>query len=96
MLISKPVAEGSTVTLKLTSGEELVARFNGETDTHYKLSKPVVLTMTQQGIGMVPYLITVDQDQDVTLNKATVTVISNTNKQAADQYIQGTTGIKLV
>lgn len=95
MLISKPITEGSTVTLKLTSGEELVARFNGESDTHYKLGKPVVLTMTPQGIGMVPYLITVDPDLDVSISKGTVTVMATTGKQASDQYIQGTTGIKL-
>ena len=40
MLIDKGVSAGEVVTLKLTSGEELVARLNEETATHYKLSKP--------------------------------------------------------
>jgi hypothetical protein len=45
---------------------------------------------------MVPYLFTVDPEKDIPLNKSTVTVIAPTEKSAADQYIQSTTGIKLV
>lgn len=95
MLISKPIEVGSIVTIKLTSGEELVSRLSEETDTHYKLSKPLVLTMGPQGIAMVPYLFTVSPEKDISLNKHTVTVIVETDKPAADQYLQGTTGIAL-
>lgn len=95
MLISKPIEQGSIVTIKLTSGEELVARLNNELEDQYELSKPVVLTMSPQGIAMVPYLITVSPTQDVRLAKNVVTVIASTDKAAADQYLQGTTGIAL-
>lgn len=95
MLISKPIEIGGIVTIKLTSGEELVSRLSEETDTHYKLSKPLVLTMGPQGIAMVPYLFTVSPDKDIALSKHTVTVIVETDKPAADQYLQGTTGIAL-
>lgn len=96
MLIDKGVTAGEVVTLKLTSGEELVAKLVEETVSHYKLAKPLVLTASHQGIGMVPYLFTVDPTKDIPLNKSTVTVIAATEKSAADQYIQSTTGIKLV
>ena len=95
MLIDKGVTAGEVITIKLTSGEELVAKLIEETASHYKLAKPLVLSMTQQGIGMMPYLFTVNPDKDVQLNKSTVTVIVPTDKQFSDQYIQGTTGIKL-
>jgi len=95
MLITKPISAGSIVTIKLTSGEEIVSRFEGETDTHYKLSKPLVLTMGPQGIAMVPYMFTVSPDKDISLSKSTITVIIETDKPAADQYLQGTTGIAL-
>jgi hypothetical protein len=95
MLIDKGISEGEVVTLKLTSGEELVAKLAEETATHYKLSKPLVLSMSAKGIGMVPYLFTVSPDKDVQLNKSTVTVIAASDKEFANQYLQGTTGITL-
>ena len=95
MLIDKGVAPGEVITLKLTSGEELVAKLVEETDTYYKLSRPMVIGMGQQGPGLMPYLFTVHPDKDVKLLKTTVTVAEATDKTFADQFIQSTTGIKL-
>ena len=95
MLISKGVAAGEVITLKLTSGEELVAKLDSETDTHYKLSRPMVIGMGQQGPGLMPYLFTVDPQRRVSLLKTTVTVAEPTDKTFADQFIESTTGIKL-
>jgi uncharacterized alpha/beta hydrolase family protein len=96
MLIDKGVSAGEVVTLKLTSGEELVARLDEETPTHYKLTKPMVIGMGQNGPGLMPYLFTVSQDKMVPLLKSTVTVAVSSDKIFADQYIQSTTNIKLV
>jgi uncharacterized alpha/beta hydrolase family protein len=96
MLIDKGVSAGEVVTLKLTSGEELVARLDEETPTHYKLTKPMVIGMGQSGPGLMPYLFTVSQDKTIPLLKPTVTVAVSSDKIFADQYIQSTTNIKLV
>jgi hypothetical protein len=95
MLIDKGVTVGEVVTIKLTSGEELIAKLVDDGPMHYKLSKPMVLTGGQQGIGMAPYLFTVNPDKDVRIAKATVTVCEATDKQFADSYISGTTGIAM-
>jgi len=95
MLIDKGAAVGEVVTLKLTSGEELIGKLVEETDAHYKLSRPMVIAMGQQGPGLMPYLITVSPDKDIKLSKGTVTVVAATDKMFADQFIQTTTGIKL-
>jgi hypothetical protein len=95
MLIDKGVAAGEVVTFKLTSGEEVVAKLVEETETHYKLARPMVLSMSPQGVGMMPYLFTVSPDKEVRLNKATITMVEATDKSFADQFIQSTTGIKL-
>ena len=65
MLINKGVSSGDIVTIKLTSGEELVAKLIEENPMQIKIARPLVLTMGQQGIGMVPYLFTVDPDKDI-------------------------------
>lgn len=96
MLIDKGVTVGEVITLKLTSGEELVAKLDSETDTHYKLSRPMVIGMGQQGPGLMPYLFTVNPDKVVGLLKSTVTVAEATDKTFADQFLESTSGIKLV
>ena len=95
MLLDKGVSKGEVISLKLTSGEEIVARLAEETDTHYKLSKPLVIGHTPQGVGLMPYLFTVSPDKDIKLLKSTVTVAEATDKQFADQYTQSTTNIQL-
>jgi len=96
MLISKGVAAGEVITLKLTSGEELVAKLTEETDSYYKLSKPQVIGMGPQGPGLMPYLFTVSPDADVKLLKTTVTVAEPTDAEFAKQFLQSTSGIALV
>jgi hypothetical protein len=95
MLIQKGVAIGEVITLKLTSGEELVAKLTEETDTHYKLSKPMVIGMGQKGPGLMPYLFTVAPDKDIKLSKQTVTVAEPTDEVFAKQFLESTTGIAL-
>jgi hypothetical protein len=96
MLIDKGVSEGEVITFKLTSGEEIVAKLVEDGPVYYKLSRPMVIGMGQQGPGLMPYLFTVHPDKEVKLNKSVVAMAEATDKQFADQFIQSTTGIKLV
>ena len=96
MLIDRGVMEGEVVTFKLTSGEELVAKLVEDGPQHYKLSRPMVIGMGAQGPGLMPYLFTVHPDKEVKLTKAVVAMAEATDKQFADQFLQSTTGIKLV
>jgi hypothetical protein len=95
MLIDKGVAVNEVITLKLTSGEELVAKLVQEADTYYKLSNPQVIGHGPKGPGLMPYLFTVNPDKEIKLLKTAVTVVEASDKQFADQFIQATTGIKL-
>lgn len=95
MLIDKGISSGEVVTLKLISGEEMIARYVEETDKHYKLNKPMVLSMGPQGMGMIPFAITVDMEKEIKINRAAIIAIETTEKQFADAYMQNTTGIKL-
>ena len=65
MLIDKGVSIGEVITLKLTSGEELVAKLTEEKDSYYKLSRPMVIAMGAKGPGLMPYLFTVHPDKEV-------------------------------
>jgi hypothetical protein len=95
MIIDKGVAAGEVITLKLTSGEELVARLVEDAISFYKISKPFVIGHTPNGPGLMPYLFTVSPDKDIKMLKTAVTVAEATDKQFADQYLQSTTGISM-
>jgi hypothetical protein len=95
MLINKGITAGDVITLKLTSGEELIAKLVEETDAYYKLSRIQVIGMGPKGPGLMPYLFTVDPDRDVKLLKTTVTVAEPTDGAFAKQFLESTTGIAL-
>jgi hypothetical protein len=95
MLIDKGVSEGEVITLKLTSGEEIVAKLVEDSAAYYKLKNPQVIGMGPKGPGLMPYLFTVNPDKEIKLLKTTVTVAEATDKSFADQFIQSTTGIAL-
>ena len=95
MLIDKGVSEGEVITLKLTSGEEIVAKLVEDSAAYYKLKNPQVIGMGPKGPGLMPYLFTVNPDKEIKLLKTTVTVAEATDKAFADQFIQSTTGIAL-
>ncbi len=96
MLINRGVTRGEVITLKLTSGEEIVAKLSEETDTHYKLSRPMVIGQGPQGPGLMPYLFTVSPDKVIGLLKTTVTVAEGTDEMFAKQFLESTSGIKLI
>lgn len=93
MLVKKALTKGDTITIKLTSGEELVCRYISDDEKNVRVTKPMVLTMNQQGIGMVPYLFTVEPEKEINLVRSNVTVLELTEKGAASQYVKATTGL---
>lgn len=95
MLISKGRHSGSVVTLKLSSGEELIGRYEEESPSGISITKPMVLSMTPKGPGLMPYLFTVNPEQKINISHTSIIVIADTDKDFADQYLQSTTGISL-
>lgn len=95
MLIEKPRANGDVITLKLTSGEEIIARFEEDTENGVRVSKPMVLSMTQQGVGMMPYLFTVNPNTMITIESSAISVTAKTDDDFAKQYTTSTTGIQM-
>lgn len=95
MLIDAPFKSGDTVSLKLNSGEEVVARLEEDADSILKVSKPLMLTATQDGVGLAPFMFTVGTDQPIALNKNSILCVVKTEENMASQYIQNTTGLTM-
>ena len=98
MLLNKPIKKGDIVTVKLSTGEELVARFEHQDTDKLKLVKPSVLTLNPQNGGamLIPWLMSIDvhDPEPVTVYAGQIVAMSRPQKGLADAYIQNTTGIQ--
>lgn len=95
MLINKGVAVGEVVTLKLVTSEELIGKLIEETATYYSVERPLTLVMSAKGLGLQPWLFTVNTDKAIKIPKDKVIIIEATLKEMSDNYLQGTSGIAL-
>jgi len=82
------------VTIKLITGEEIITKLVSVDDSFYKVSKPLVLSISQQGPAMTPLLLTADIEGEISFPKNVVIVMAKTEKTTANQYIKGTSGIQ--
>jgi len=93
MLIETPHKVGDTVSLKLSTGEEIVARLDAETAEAYTVKKPMVLIANEKGLGLAPFMYSVSPDGKFVLNANTVTCVGKTDGEIAKQYTATTSGI---
>lgn len=82
------------VTMKLVTGEEIISKLVSLDDSSYRLSKPLVLSISQQGPAMTPFLFTAEIEGEISFPKNVVIAIAKTEKVTANHYIKGTTGIQ--
>lgn len=95
MIIETPFKENDTVTIKSVGGEEIVGKLLEISSENYKLSKPMKIIATPQGIGLGQLAFTIHPDSKVDIRKSAVLFIAKTDSEMAKQYIASTTGIML-
>lgn len=95
MLITKPHTKGDIVTIKLTSDTEIITRFVSQDDNGITFEKPMAVSITPQGLGLMPWLFSADASKQITIDVKQIFCTMDTLKDLADQYIEGTTGITL-
>ena len=93
-MLIKTFKPNDIVTLKLITGEEIITKLISTEDNFYKVNKPLVLSMTQQGPAMTPFLLTAELEAEITLPKTSVIAMAKTESSTSNHYIKGTTGIE--
>lgn len=86
------------VSIKLTSGEEVMGSFLEKNDKTLKLRKPLALVLTQQGPSLSPYFMTSDVMKDnveIEFNMQNVTAMIKTQADFANAYTEATSGISM-
>jgi hypothetical protein len=90
--------DGDVVTLKMSSGEEVIGAYVSDDSTTYIIDRPVTLSVGPKGgPALTPYLMTVapGNARNMKFNKALVVCVANTDKELADQYTSALSGIQI-
>ena len=88
--------QGDTITIKLMSGEEVVARLQEDQEELLVVSKPrAIVNIPQKGLGLGPFVFTIPQDATVEIYKKNVVCYAETEGGMARQYMEGTSGLTL-
>ena len=95
MLIEAQYKVGDVVSIKLSSGEEMIARFEEENDKDVIVAKPYILIAAQNGMALAPYMFTVAPETKIKLKINNVICIVKSAKDAADMYVKQSTGIAI-
>jgi hypothetical protein len=93
--LKKDFENGDVVSIKLINGDEIIARYESEDEHTVTISRPLAITMSPQGMGLIPWVF-LGVDESVTLRKKNTFFIVASKGEAAKQYTEGTTGIALV
>ena len=89
------INEGDTVSIKFTSGEEIIARFVSDDGAVVNIQRPMALVNLASGIGLGPFMFTVPQHGEFKIVKNNVVTWAKTEVNMAKKYGEGTTGLKL-
>ena len=85
--------EGEINTIKLTSGEEVVAKIVKIADGMLVIKQPVSIAPGPQNMQLVPSMFTADLDQEVIMYATAIAMIAPTRGEIKASYIKATSGI---
>jgi len=95
MLIQAPLKQNDIVTLKLLTGEEVIANFESEVDGDVTISKPLVIAANAEGMGLIPWVMS-SMPSSIPISKESIIAFMPTAADVAKQYAEITSSIKLV
>jgi hypothetical protein len=96
MLITTPYKEGDIVSFKVTSGEEIIAKLIEEEPSGIVVTKPFALVPNNQGLGMMPWIMSISPGEKIRVNTSTIMLVHKTEEGISKQYLETTTGLTMV
>ena len=80
------IKDGDLITLKLSSGEEVISKFVGKESTHIIIDKALVLMQGPQGLAFGTFFSTAKQDEPITIARDKITAIAFINDKIKGEY----------
>lgn len=84
---------GDIISLKLSTSEEVIARYEEETAETILLNKPMSFMMGPNGVGLVPFFFSAPKDFKVTVSKTNVICSITPDENVAKQYQRQTSSV---
>ena len=80
--------EGNLVTLKLVSGEEVIAKFKGMavSSKYVSIDKALVLMQGPKGLAFGTFFATAEQNEPINIFRNKITSIANVNNKIKTEY----------
>tara|TARA_E500000178_G_scaffold345012_1_gene394194 strand:- start:212 stop:517 length:306 start_codon:yes stop_codon:yes gene_type:complete len=80
------IKDGDLVTLKLASGEEVIAKLTGKADAYISIEKALVLMQGPQGLAFGTFFSTARQDEPFNIAIDKLISIAHINDKIAEEY----------
>jgi len=80
------IKDGDLVTLKLASGEEVIAKYLSGADSYISIEKALVLMQGPQGLAFGTFFSTAQQDKPINIAKDKITSIAFINDKIQAEY----------
>jgi hypothetical protein len=80
--------------IKLITGEELVARISNNDGTTVTIERPLVIMMSPQGLAFGTFLPTMDHSKGIQLDTRNIVAVGPANDKVATEYKNATSPIK--
>lgn len=81
--------------IKMISGEEIVAKVTGTSDEYVYVNAPLGVAASPQGLQLVPALFTSDKNPDAAIPRSAITVIAPSREDVGAAYTESVTGIQV-
>ena len=78
--------EGNVITLKLASGEEVIAKFKALNSDYISIEKALVLMQGPQGLAFGTFFSTAEQKEPINICRNKITSIANINDKIKAEY----------
>lgn len=82
------------VTVKLNTGEEVVAKIKEQDELTITLDRPVVIMMSQQGLAFGAFAPTMDHAHGIAINKSAIVTIGTCLDKVSTEYSNAVSPIK--
>ena len=80
------IKDGDLITLKLASGEEVIANYKSGADSYISIEKALVLMQGPQGLAFGTFFSTAQQDKPINIAKDKITSIAYINDKMKEEY----------
>jgi hypothetical protein len=80
------IKDGDLITLKIASGEEVIAKYKSGADSYISIEKALVLMQGPQGLAFGTFFSTAQQDKPINIAKDKVTSIAYINDKIKEEY----------